>query len=545
MANNYELNDSVKVTVQFTDENGDPADPTTVTGEFKTPSDVTTVYTFGVDSELVKTGVGAYEFVITANEAGTWFYEFEGSGSIVATSSGIFNVVDPATTGNIVTNSLNPYPLTLLSLERYARIMELDPVHFNQAYTEDHFPVRADCPDVWYKYGWQKPTYSSRMELARSIKDAEEEIARVIHFWPAPTWIPAEERAFDKFHRREYREIDGWYDIAGGPKTVNTRYSRILAVGRRNVALAADSAGIVWSDNDGDGFLETATITVDISGTPAEDILSKSWFRLNQTCFINAYYEDTGGRPEWQIRPPRSQTLSGTTLTMVFYAWQLIKPIEIESYPRYSTSEPKPIDISDINNLVTDVDIYLEYPDLSQPSAEFDWGRGSSCDSCFGAGCDVCNPTTQTGCAAIEDGLAGIVSAKPATYDATNEKWVSSTPSIKQRSPDSVKIWYLSGMLDRDFSMGYTCDPLDDYYAQAIAWLATARLNKNICACTNSLDRAKELRRDMAVSSGQQNFIVVPDDVIKNPFGTRVGEVRAWRRVSKIMNERALSGAVL
>ncbi len=440
---------------------------------------------------------------------------------------------------------VKPFPYTLLSLDRYAEIMELDPVHFNQAYTEDHFPVRSDCPDVWYKYGWQKPTYSSRMELARAIKDAEEEIARVIHFWPAPTWIPGEERRYDHYHRSEYREIDGWHNIAGAPKTVNARYSKILAVGKRGVASAGLAASVVYSDEDGDGFDETATITLDISGTDAESILAESWLTLNSVCFLNVYHEGTNANPGFQIRPTRTQTLSGSTLTITLYTWQLIEPSVIETYPRYSTSEPKPIDISDPTNLVDEVDIYLEYPDFTEPSATLHWGRSSNCDACFGAGCNSCNPAVQNGCAAIEDGQAGVLSTVPATYDATNEEWNSSTPAVTRRSPDSVKIWYLSGVLDRDFEMGFTCDPLDDYYAQAIAWLATARLNKNICACTNSLDRARELRRDMAVSSGQQNFIVVPDDVIKNPFGTRVGEVRAWRRVSKIMNERALSGAVL
>ena len=108
-----------------------------------------------------------------------------------------------------------------------------------------------------------------------------------------------------------------------------------------------------------------------------------------------------------------------------------------------------------------------------------------------------------------------------------------------------MKLWYLSGALDRDYLMGTTCDPLDDYMAQTIAWLATARLHKGLCACGNLHAFMDDLRDDMSIQSAQGNFVITDEEVLKNPFGTRRGEVLAWRRLTKILGEKQISGAIL
>jgi hypothetical protein len=438
---------------------------------------------------------------------------------------------------------IEPLPYTLLPLHRYASIMGMNPVHFAQAYDEQYFPMFSTCPDIWYKYGWQKPDYVGRHDLAIAIKNAEEDIARVIGYWPAPMWIPAEEQPYPKFHRREYGRSSWMPDNTYGFKSIKTEFGRVLATGQRAVALAGEHVGVLYSDEDGDGFYETAAVTLDISGSAAETITGESWYE-SDTCRFGVYYPDHNGTLESQIRPPRKVSLSGTTLTLIFYSWQMVRPDLEETIPQYD-GRPMPIEITVLTNLLSEVEVYLEYPDNSLPSVQFIWDNSKDyCGVCGGVGCTSCQSATQGGCLQIIDGEVGTVAPIPSTYDATTGEWNQDSLS-GQREPRRVKVWYLSGMLDRDYIMGSSCDPLDDYMAQTIAWLATSRLHKGLCACGNLHSFMDDLRRDMAVQSGEGNFIVVDEQVMRNPFGMRRGEVLAWRRLTKILSDKQISGAAL
>lgn len=434
-------------------------------------------------------------------------------------------------------------PRTLLSLERYARIMGLNPVHFHQGFDETFFPVDSSCPDVWFKYHWQRPGYASRYDLAVAIKKAEEDIARVLGYWPAPMWIPAEDHKYDKYHRNEYR-YTGWMpDVAGRFKSVRTNYGKVISEGKRAVAAAGTSVSVTYTDSDADGFVETATITHDISGSAAETITGKDWFNLNQPCSFGVYHAGQSGDPSWQIRSPRSVTMSGTTITFIFDSWQLLDPALVEEYPQLGGA-PNPIDANTLANFVNTVDIYLEYADLSQPSAVFRWAGQQSCSLCAGSGCAQCGDNSRNGCLNIRNREAGVVIPIPAAYDSDSATWLQSTIS-SEYEPDSVKVWYLAGEVDRDYEMGLSCDPLDDFFAQAIAWLATARLEREPCGCGNAKESMRKLRRDLAIVSPEGNFVIGVDDVLDNPFGTRLGEVRAWRTVARVVGDTRLDGVAI
>lgn len=63
--------------------------------------------------------------------------------------------------------------------------------------------------------------------------------------------------------------------------------------------------------------------------------------------------------------------------------------------------------------------------------------------------------------------------------------------------------------------------------------LATARVERNICACDNAYNLAKEWRTDLAFS-GQVGSYQLSEDDLDNPFGSRKGEVMAWKRLSRL-----------
>lgn len=434
-------------------------------------------------------------------------------------------------------------PYTLLSLERYAQLMSLNPAHFNQSYSDNVFPITSSCQDVWYKYSWQRIDVVSREELAYAIKQAEEDIADVLGYWPAPKWTASEKLDYDHHYLKDRWTIHGLNTLLEA-KTVTARKGKVLAPGRRVVALAGDSIGVSYSDEDGDGLNETATITVDISGTAAETVLDSGYDSdIVSSRGLKVYFEDQGGHQDWEIRTPISRSYSGTTLTVIYRCWQLIRPELLEEYPQI-TEEPFPIDISDSSNLVDAVDVYLEYTDPTQVSVEFVWRRQQSCTVCNGSGCEVCNPYSVNGCLTVADSDAAILSPVPGSYSVANSRWEKSSVSVS-REPDYVRAWYYSGYISDDYLNGYTDEPLSHSFAQATAWLATARLHDEICACGNAKAIADNLRKNFVVSTSDGAFILPVDEAVENPFGIKVGEVMAWRKIRRINPDIALTGYAL
>ncbi len=74
--NSYDVGETVRITVTFTDSNGTAADPDTVTCKVLDPS--------GNQStpSVSTSGTGVYYADVTIDEAGAWVYRFEGTGTL-------------------------------------------------------------------------------------------------------------------------------------------------------------------------------------------------------------------------------------------------------------------------------------------------------------------------------------------------------------------------------------------------------------------------------------------------------------------------------
>ena len=410
-------------------------------------------------------------------------------------------------------------PYTLLAPARYAQIMGITPPHFWQASSPTIF--RDSCKGVWYQHDWQTANQVSREQLCYALLAAEDEIATVLGYYPAPKWISKEMHDYSQHYRREL--YGNGRDVRGQFKSLSTRWGRFIQAGRRAVTLVGNSTAVTYSDPDGDGYKERATITVvGITTTDA--------------CELKVYFEDKAGHPDWEIRPPKSKALSGGTLTVIFDSWLLINPDLQEVYP--DTDNPiEPINLLTESNYVANVDVYREYTDSTVASAEFSWqpkpGSGLfsvTCPSCGGSGCAACENTTQDGCLHIRDVNLGIVVPTPATYDNAEAQWTGDTWT-ECREPDTVKFWYYAGELDEKYLQGTNCEPLSQWFAQAIAWLTTARLDRDVCGCSNVIDLVKDLRRDLAYSEPEGGSYLTSEEALNNPFGTKLGEVKAWMRI--------------
>jgi hypothetical protein len=125
-----------------------------------------------------------------------------------------------------------------------------------------------------------------------------------------------------------------------------------------------------------------------------------------------------------------------------------------------------------------------------------------------------------------------------ATYDDELESWMYGASQCCTH-PSEVALWYQAGETDAAYVAGRNRDPLNDYWARTIVWLATARLDKPLCGCGNVTLFFDEMRRDLA-RQDRNSSSVVDFGLLSNPFGTRVGEMRAWHRVANLANGQVM-----
>ena len=422
-------------------------------------------------------------------------------------------------------------PYTLLSIGRWGKILGVNPAHLMGASAMSLSPVImpiTGCTNIWHKYSWQSSDSVSLEDLALAIKTAEEDIAHVINYWPAPMWMVEEPHQYERPFMHEVYGIDGG-DLRYQAKSVKADFGKFVEAGQRTVSLigTATTAGgtLVYTDADSDGFYETATITLPTTLTD-----------MNQ---IKLYHAGHGGDPDWEITPIRSKTKVGANVVIILHSWYLINPTLYEELP--SSDEPtiNAIDISTITNFVTSVNVYREYTDFSQPSSQFLWenqvsGGTLACSNCTGTDLAACDYTTQDGCLHARNPVLGVLVPMPADYDSINVVWGQASFSVC-REPDLVKLWYRAGAIDDKYTRGFSYDPLSDFWAQTIAYLATARLERAPCGCPNIARVFESLSVDTAFSSSNSGSFFLPERVADNPFGTRKGEIWAWRRIAKVI----------
>ena len=413
------------------------------------------------------------------------------------------------------------YP-TLLSLDRYASTMGINPAHFSGAADDTLFPTSGACNDVWRQFRWQGGPIVAREDIAEAITGVERDLADYLGYWPAPKFIAREVQPFPRHYRREL------FDVGLNPrydrKSLQTNWGKVIIAGRRNLE-AVGEATIAGGELVYNLATQTATITLATTLTALSQQQIKVYFDGEQTI-------------DWEIRPPISVEIAGGNVVIVFHAWQLIDPALQNAFP---TNVPfEVIDLTNIASFVDTVDVYREYADYTQHSVEFFWEPRytSACPVCRGTGCTACQHTVQCGCLYVRDVHQGIVVPTPAVFDTDEEVWTQQTYDLCY-APDMVRYWYYAGDVSDEFLNGFTTDPLSNFWAEIIAWMATARLQRPFCSCVNLSAYVDQLQMDVTRSEADGPTFIVSESDLSNPFGNRKGELLAWRRVSKLAEKRA------
>lgn len=391
---------------------------------------------------------------------------------------------------------------TLLSLDRYAKLMGINPVHFNggnQIELSDEsnlFPLENAQNDIWPQYPWQRVDQVSRDELAQRINEAEHEIIQFLGYNPTPAWNVMEFVDYDHSYRDNVTilsptiQLDKQYFISGG---------------RRSVVLVQAGVVVGYTDLDHDGWSETAIVQFPY---PAGTSLSE----------IKVYFAGHSGDAQYEIRDVKSKSIVGANVKIVFPTWVMVDPDQWEAYPT-NDQESFSVDMGDMASFVITVDVYREYNDTANLYGEIYY---HDCTS-------DAQQITRAGIFGAINRLSRVI-VYPLTYDTTTATWIKNT--CFSGDIDFVRLWYYSGKKERQIVAN-----VDDYISQpiarAISYLATARLERIYHTNNNATALADEIRRDYMESTG--SFVPSPMDLDSCPFGTKVGEYLAWKSIRNFM----------
>lgn len=394
---------------------------------------------------------------------------------------------------------------TLLSLDQYADILGIDPRHFNQVLT-DSFPNNSECDDIWWQFAWQHPGKASREDLARAIAQAERMIAHYVGFWPAPTWIVGETHHYPY----QQRWSDGDMGTVFFPALSQTRRKTVKANwkywadgGRRRVDEIELGAAVVYSNPDGDGFNELATINVTSTDVTEE--------------YEVAVFADDDTAPENRIRNLTVTIGAAGAITITGQSCLFVDPA---LWPA-GTENDAIIDGDLVASFLATVNVYRIYTskeDTDYAPAEFAWQR----------------PTTPLfemtyGTMQLWDPTLGIVTPIPATWDADDEEWDVAYWSCNGDEPNFVRLWYYAG---------WQCSTqglMEEPFARAVAALATALLMKPICGC----GYAEKLAGYWQELPNSDNPIAY--ERLNCQFGTQNGAWEAYRICQEYMDVEGVS----
>lgn len=401
---------------------------------------------------------------------------------------------------------------TKLSLDRWAQLMGIHPLHFNGVTVADLAPA-IQCPSPWLQHAWQGAMVqdgdrTGREEVAVAIRQAEDDIERLLRYRLLPDWEVDEWSPTVRPRKHETVNLYGT-DIKGYHGVVRADWGYFIQGGVCVKTAVLEDAVIAWSDVDGDGYTETGTVTAPTSVT--------------DECEIALYYPSKDAADEWEIRPT-NVSISGGVVTVTFARHLTV----LEAL--HEAMVPSDVNgLQDANFLGT-VDIYRRYND-PQTQATLMWEPLPGACDCGSTTCPACTFSTQTGCLTLRGAERDSMLAwRPASWDAANEQFTASE-FLVGRQPDVVRLYYQAGLRPK----GVTCpmNQMGRAWEQAVAAYAAALLSRTVCDCERAHANVERWQRDLALTSGGtqlESFSMSAGD-LDNPLGTRAGAIFAWKRI--------------
>lgn len=448
-------------------------------------------------------------------------------------------------------------PSTTLPLETFRSQFSLSPYHFWQQADGAIIPVDANCSDLVYEYAYQSGVNNAvgRSDIRNAINAATLKMQEHLGFSPVPHFAsPAlinpspDAQSIPRFYdatqyRSNYVGADSrWLTLQlpegkvrqiGVEKftlvaTANALGSILLQTGGNVLletgglillegTLSSSGATLAYTDSDGDGLIDLATIQF----TPAA---------LLDVDALECYFNDRNGEQPsnaWKIEPIKALQDSITLLvTITARAWQCVPP------QAYDQVIPAALDPTTSAIYAPAIDVYLHTCDPTGTTTDdcqavLIWettpypGWATVCFNCdlnFNNSRDPAAVAYAIARVGVRDAQAGIVYFGEAIYNTTSQQWLSQ-PMSNCRPPDRILIRYYAG------------DSLSNWQ-KTLANLSAAELGKRVCACSSANEMIYQQQIDRADNSSSKidQFNLSQDD-LGNPLGSKTGQIYAWKQI--------------
>lgn len=405
---------------------------------------------------------------------------------------------------------------TLIPLDRFATILQIDPLHFNGVVSENR-PTRNACDDLWFQHDYQWAGRVSRESLAEALYQAEQTVAGYLGFMPLPAWIAAEECRIDQPLLPESYSLLS-VNLRGFKKSIRAKWGMVQSTGRRGSTLISAGAAVVYSSVDGDTYKEHAQVVVATTVTDPDE--------------ISIFYPGKSASPAWEIRPT-TVVISGGNATITFRREQAAIESELEKQNDMAEGASGiTINGDDDTKFLTTVDVYRIYND---PSQQATFLTEDTCGSCDGDGCAVCGLTADTGCLSIRDQRLSILAYNSAVWNAVTQTF-DSAPFNAGREPDRIKIWYRAGLRDENQTLPNR--QMHPMWERMICFYAVTLLDTEVSGCENTKRIFFHQREDLALSTKSGTSFSLSPANLDCPLGTSRAAIALWRAIQTSLHGR-------
>lgn len=321
----------------------------------------------------------------------------------------------------------------------------------------------------------------NRDEVALALNNAISKIVDILGYYPRPTWITEE---VIPLHWSSPYQL----------QTLQTRYKHLIEFGSRGTTLISASQAVVYTDGDGDGVNDTATITIATTVT--------------DTAEVQIFFRVADGAPAaadelWEIEPT-TVSISGGVATITASRALFVKPSTIWAVPYTfdagNLDTPHYADIGQAADFVTTVDVYRVYNDTTnavQLQSDDIW---TNCD------CSSVTTTLSAAGARITNKRLGIFEVRPTACGCSG-------------FVESVKVNYRAGL-------ALVRGAVDPTLAEAIIRFANTHFGQPPC------DLSERVREKWTYDRDAEDRELLTPEVIHNPFGIQRGSIFAWRTIN-------------
>lgn len=402
--------------------------------------------------------------------------------------------------------------VTLIPLDRAAQILGIDPYHFNMITTLRR-PQNNACDDVWFQTADQRIGQASRYDLSVALFEAEQQTMKYLGYSPMPAWFSDEEIPISQPYAVELTNYRG-INSKGKPKSIRASMGYLLEAGVRAKSLIDAEASVVYSDANGDGYSELATVTVSTSVTDPQE--------------IHAYFAGEDGEDGWEIRPI-SVSIAAGVATITFSKYLVPLPDLWVRDPSEDDPQWRTIDGDISTNFVEKIDVYRVYTDTTNQATLY---YENNCLSCSGSGCSLCAFNSTGACLRIRDNRLGLFSYSPATWDANTASFVY--PDSCYSNPVKIKINYRAGYINQGTNAKpkHPYNQMDAMWERAIVYYAFTMVDRAENICGNTENVYSRMSEDLALNANGRSF-AMSFKHMQSPFGTTRAAIDLWRMVER------------